>query len=104
MSSSYVLYLFYSLLYLMELTNIIKGHWNEVIGNNRDLSESRLIICYSCPLYSPRLGGVCNNKLWLNPNTGDVSTEPKDGYRRGCGCRLLPKTTLPNAVCPLGKW
>lgn len=88
----------------MELGNIIKGHVNELLGLNKDLSKARLNICYSCPLYSAKLGGICNNKLWMNPNTGDVSTEPKDGYKNGCGCRLLAKTKLPNAVCPLNKW
>lgn len=99
--------LFYSLLHFykkMELGNIIQGHWNEVIGRNKDISEQRLNICYSCPIYSARLGGLCNNKLWLNPNTGDVSTTKKEGYKNGCGCRLQAKTKLPNAVCPLGKW
>lgn len=99
--------LFYSLLHFykkMELGNIIQGHWNEVMGRNKDMSERRLNICYSCPIYSTRLGGLCNNKLWLNPNTGDVSTTKKEGYKNGCGCRLQAKTKLPNAVCPLGKW
>lgn len=88
----------------MEINNIIQGHWNELIGNNGDLSESRLEICYSCPLYSTRLGGVCNNRLWLNVNTGDVSTFQKEGYKKGCGCRLSAKTRVPNESCPLGKW
>ncbi|MCI7207081.1 MAG: hypothetical protein MSA15_13960 [Clostridium sp.] len=47
---------------------------------------------------------MCNNKLWLNVNTGDVSSVQKSGYKRGCGCRLQAKTRLPNAVCPLSKW
>lgn len=58
----------------MEIGNIIQGHVNEVFGINTDISKPRLRICYACPLYSPKLGGVCNNKLWLNLLTGDVST------------------------------
>lgn len=69
-----------------------------------DLGESRMQVCYSCPIYSPKFGGLCNNRLWLNPNTGDVSTEQKEGYKRGCGCRLRAKTKLPHEMCPLGKW
>lgn len=88
----------------MEIGNIIHGHWNELTGRNEDISQNRLKICYACPIYSPKLGGMCNNKLWLNVITGDVSTEPKEGYKRGCGCRLQSKTRLANAVCPLGKW
>jgi hypothetical protein len=64
----------------MEVGQIIKGHVNEVLGLNKDISEQRLKVCYSCPLYSSKFGGMCNNKLWLNPNTGDVSIYPEDGY------------------------
>lgn len=88
----------------MEVGNIIKGHFNEVLNINGDISSNRLNICYRCPLYSSRLGGVCNNRLWLNVNTGDVSTTKKPGYASGCGCRLSAKTRLPNAKCPVGKW
>ncbi len=89
---------------MIQIGNIIQGHFNELLGKNEKLSQERLQICYSCALYSPRLGGVCNNKLWLNPNTGDVSTTKKEGYINGCSCRLNSKTRLVNAKCPVGKW
>lgn len=88
----------------MQIFDIIQGHTNELLNLNEELSKSRLKICYRCPIYSKRLGGMCNNRLWLNPNTGDVSVNKKEGYIRGCGCRLSPKTRLPNAKCPVGKW
>lgn len=88
----------------MNILDIANGHVKEILNLNQDLSTNRLKICYSCPLYSSKLGGTCNNKLWLNVNTGDVSMENKSGYKRGCGCRLLAKTRLPNAICPVGKW
>ena len=88
----------------MNILDIANGHVKEILNLNQDLSSNRLKICYSCPLYSSKLGGTCNNKLWLNVNTGDVSMENKSGYKRGCGCRLLAKTRLPNAICPVGKW
>lgn len=47
---------------------------------------------------------MCNSKLWLNPDTGDISVHEKNGYKRGCGCRLLAKTKLKTAKCPAGKW
>lgn len=47
---------------------------------------------------------MCNSKLWLNPETGDVSDTVRDGYYKGCGCRLDAKTTLINEKCPAGKW
>ena len=88
----------------MNVFDIANGHVKEVLNLNQDLSQNRLKICYSCPLYSSKFGGMCNNKLWLNVNTGDVSSIQKPGYKRGCGCRLQAKTRLPNAVCPLNKW
>lgn len=88
----------------LNLVDIITGHTKELFNLGEELSKSRLKICYSCPLFSNRLGGICNNRLWLNVNTGDVSTTAKPGYVRGCGCRILAKTRLSNAKCPAGKW
>lgn len=88
----------------MEIGNIIKGHINEALGLNKNISEERKRICYQCPLYSTKFGGICNNKLWLNTETGDVSTYPQDGYKRGCGCKLSYKTENPSSKCPVGKW
>lgn len=69
-----------------------------------DLSKKRLKICYACPLYSKKHGGLCNNNLWLDVNSGDVSTTEKQGYQRGCGCKLSFKTKVPTAKCPVNKW
>jgi hypothetical protein len=88
----------------MIIGDIIKGHVNEMLGLNVDISEARTHICVKCPLYLPKLGGICNHDLWLNPDTGDTSTEAKDGYIRGCGCRIKAKTTLPYSSCPAHKW
>lgn len=88
----------------MNIGNIVTGHLNEVLGLNKDLVKERMKICKICPLYSQRLGGVCNNRLWLNVKTGDISLEAKPGYNRGCGCRLQAKLTLSHERCPVGKW
>lgn len=88
----------------MNVVDIVTGHTKELLNLGEDLSKNRLKICYSCPLYSNKLGGICNSKLWLNVNTGDVSTTAKPGYVRGCSCRLNAKTRLANATCPASKW
>lgn len=88
----------------MEIGQIVNGHINELLGLNKDIKQERLKICQMCPLLLNKLGGICNSKLWLNPNTGQISTTAKDGYKNGCGCRIQAKTALPNAKCPLGKW
>lgn len=85
--------------------NIAEGHINEVLGFNTNVSEARLKICKKCPLYHIGLfGPVCSMRLWLNPETGDISSEQKDGYIRGCGCRLDAKTRVINESCRAGKW
>lgn len=96
----------YSILYIkvMEVKHIVQGYINDVFNINENISKNRLKICYGCPLYSHRFGGVCNSRLWLNVQTGDVSITKKDGYKKGCGCKLSAKTRVPNAKCPLNKW
>lgn len=84
--------------------NIIKGHVNEMLGLNKDISEVRMNICKACPIFSPKFGGMCNRKLWLDPKTNDVSFEEKEGYIRGCGCKLPQKTSVIDEFCNAGKW
>ena len=50
----------------MEIGQIINGHVNEILGLNKDISKQRLEICYRCPLYTTKLGGMCNDKLWYD--------------------------------------
>lgn len=69
-----------------------------------DISEKRLKICHECPLYTPKYGGICNERLWLNPDTGDVSSEKQVGYKNGCGCKLSFKVNNIDSKCPLDKW
>lgn len=85
--------------------DILSGHLNELFGLNKDIASSRLKICRQCPLCKKTYFGlICNNKLWINPKTGDISNNKKDGYVNGCGCRLSAKTTEWNQKCPIGKW
>ena len=87
--------------------NIITGHVNEFLGNKEALAKPRRAICLKCPLYHINTfwgWAECNSKLYLNPNTGDVSLQEKPGYKHGCGCRIEAKITVPSEKCPLGKW
>ena len=87
---------------MINIGDIIKGHTNELLGLNKDISSIRLDICKKCPLYKATLAGaICNNKLWYNPETGEISNTKKDNYIRGCGCRLAAKTTIPYMTCPV---
>lgn len=77
---------------------------NKTIEDIEEISKYRLNICYKCPIYSSKFGGLCNNKIWLNPETGEVSLVSKIGFKRGCGCILNSKTKNINSSCPLNKW
>lgn len=89
---------------MSKVGQIIEGSINNIFNKNEYLQKERMKICLECPLYSSRLGGQCNNRLWLNVETGDISTINKFGYVRGCGCILNSKTRVPEAHCPVGKW
>lgn len=65
--------------------------------------EQRIELCKKCPIYNPQRG-TCNSKLYLNPETDEVSTRPLIGYVRGCGCLISVKTKNPNSSCVAGKW
>ena len=64
-------------------------------------TDERLSICRKCPIYS---NGNCNPKLYLNPDTNEVSITPKSGYIRGCGCYVLVKARNQYNHCIAGKW
>lgn len=65
--------------------------------------EERLEICRKCPICDTE-NWVCNGKLYLNPETNDVSIVAKPNYIKGCGCALLYKTKNINKHCPAKKW
>lgn len=84
---------------------IVKGHYNEFLNKEQELSEKRLKICRECPLYREGpLGPVCDSRKCYNSETKEISSYPKDNFICGCGCRLKAKTTLENAKCVLNKW
>ena len=89
----------------MQIGNIVQGHVNEFLGLNKDLQIERLKVCEKCPLLKRTvLGPICNNKIYLNPETNEVSDVKKEGYVNGCACRLSAKTSDPRSKCPANKW
>lgn len=87
---------------------IANGHFNELrskmgLGNENDeyIFSIREQICNQCPLKN---GNSCDTQKWINPLTFEVSNMPKDGYIRGCGCRLSAKQKSKQSLCPAGFW
>ena len=65
--------------------------------------DERKKICESCPIFNSSMG-TCNSKLWLNPNTNEVSITAKSGFIRGCGCHVYIKMRNLLNHCIAGKW
>lgn len=65
--------------------------------------NNRAQICHKCPIYDSARD-LCNGKLYLNPNTNDVSTSIKPGYKKGCNCIISRKVLNSKNKCPAGKW
>ena len=91
---------------MSKIGNIVKGTLNNLVGNEEELFTERIKICRQCKLLKTDtfFGEMCNNKLYLNPVTDELSYVPQFGYYRGCGCILESKTRVPSERCPLNKW
>lgn len=89
----------------MEVKNILVSHINEALGNNEELSKTRMAICEQCPLMiSKPWGLVCDSSKYVNPETKETSYIPLEGYYKGCGCRLNAKTRREDNHCPSKQW
>lgn len=87
---------------------IANGHINELrskIGlvqkDEEYIFSKREKICNACPLKN---GNSCNTQLWIDPLTLEVSNMPKQGFIRGCGCRLSAKQKSKQSSCPAAFW
>ena len=93
---------------MINIKGILEGHINELrslvgVEDKKDeaIYKLRATICDSCPL---KKGNTCNTKLFINPETKEVSTTPKKDFVKGCGCRLSAKQRSPKDKCPAGFW
>lgn len=87
---------------------IIEGHINELLSkvglaneNEELIFSMRENICNACPLKN---GNNCDTQRWINPQTLEVAHSPKDGFTRGCGCRLSAKQRSKQSQCPANFW
>lgn len=90
---------------MSSIRDILSGHLNELVGNNEELSTSRLEICKDCGIFKihSEFGPMCNGSKYINENN-EISDRPQPGYVKGCGCRLKAKTRVPSAKCIINKW
>jgi hypothetical protein len=87
---------------------IASGHINELrskigLANENDeyIFAKREKICDACPLKN---GNSCDTQKWIDPITLEISKMPKNGFIRGCGCRLSAKQKSKYSNCPAGFW
>jgi len=91
---------------IRKAANIAEGWAKDVLNLEQKLHDERMKICLTCPLYTETswLGKVCDAKKFYNPETGEVTSYPGDGFVQGCGCALDKKTRVQSAHCVIDKW
>jgi hypothetical protein len=94
---------------MSKIKQIVTGHINELFHIEEKLYSKRKPICNICKLkIEIEVMGIqteiCNPKLYLNVETNRTSEYPKEGYEKGCGCRVEASTRVKDKKCPLGKW
>lgn len=74
--------------------------------SSKELQLKRLEICKQCGLYKETPEGpICNSKLYINElDKNSISSRPKFGYKKGCGCNINKKIKFPRAKCIVLKW
>ena len=74
------------------------------MGN--DLFSNRMAICKQCLLFKENgvWGPECDGSKWINPEGTLTSVKFKEGWTRGCGCKLNWKCKQLKSKCILGKW
>jgi hypothetical protein len=90
----------------MSIGQIVEGSYNNLTNKKEELYNERMKICRECKLMKMKgaFGEICNPRLYLNPDTNEVSKTPQEGFYRGCGCVLGSKTRVLRAKCPAKKW
>lgn len=67
--------------------------------------EERLAICKLCPIVRmTEFGMKCDDRKYISPDGTQGSFFKKDGWKKGCGCRLVNKCANINNHCIVGKW
>ena len=91
---------------IINLPQIAKGIYNNILKKEEELYIQRITICKSCKLFKndKLFGEICNPSLYLNPITNEISKVEKEGFKEGCSCLLKNKCRVSDAECPNGKW
>ena len=63
----------------------------------------RTRICRNCSICD-QINEICRADMYVNPDTNECSMEPKEGFKKGCGCHLQYKINNIKNKCPAGKW
>lgn len=87
------------------MEQLIEGTLKNIFNREEELYKERIAVCKKCVLYKKHkvFGAICNNHLYVNPNTDETSLHPKKDFLKGCGCILRSKCRVIEAKCPINK-
>lgn len=69
-----------------------------------DLFEKRIEICKKCPLWKDTpTGPVCDSNKYINIDK-NVSYFKRNGFYKGCGCKLYFRAKNPRLHCVINLW
>lgn len=73
---------------------------------DKSFSEERMNICKQCPIFKehPVYEGICDSSKYISKDGTRWSYFKRDGYVKGCGCKLNSKTRNINNHCIINLW
>lgn len=73
---------------------------------DKSLIEERMNICKKCPIYKEHSihGGICDSSKYISKDGQRWSYFKKDGFVKGCGCKLNNKTKYSTNHCIIDLW
>lgn len=88
---------------VQQVKEIAVGWTNDLLGREKELSESRMKICRICPLYNEN-NDRCDASRCINVKTGEMAMGPGQDIVCGCNCFMKKKTANPASHCVMKKW
>lgn len=85
------------------VSQILQGWTNDMLGKEQELYDKRMPICKQCPLYNSK-NDRCDASKCLDVKQNKLVSGPGEGIICGCNCYCAKKVRVPNAKCVLKKW
>lgn len=86
-----------------QLGQIAEGWTNDLLGREKELSESRMKICRECPLYNSEKD-TCDSKRCWDKEKEKLVDYPGKNVVCGCGCFVKKASRVPSKKCVMNRW